>query len=146
MRRSSLTRLILPLLLFAAPGVSADDFHQLRAGAIDSTPPAPPMQRYEELVERRVRSYPEQPPTIPHAIDNYEISLRVNQCLSCHSRHRSAETGAPMVSISHFMGRDMQVLSDVSARRYACTQCHVAQTAATPPVGSDFIDAADLTQ
>ena len=106
--------------------------------------PAPPTPRPDDEDKRKARNYPEQPPTIPHSIDGYEISLRANKCLACHSRRRSVETGAPMVAISHFMGRDLQVLSDISPRRYFCTQCHVVQTQSSPPVGNGFIDAADL--
>lgn len=113
------------------------------AAAVEDANPAPhigpaPPER------RRIRNYPEQPPLIPHSIDNYEISLRANQCLSCHSRRRTAASGAPMPSVTHFMDRDLQVLSEVSAGRYFCTQCHVGQSAAVPPVRNTFIDAADL--
>ena len=144
MRRPHLPRLIF-LALAVLPGAGADDFHRLRGDIpIIETAPAPPVATHEKPGKRRGRSYPEQPPTIPHSIAGYEISLRGNKCLSCHSRRRFAETGAPMASISHFTGRNLQVLSDISPRRYFCTQCHVPQTSAAPPVGSDFIDGADL--
>ncbi len=147
MRGPHLSRLILAAALAAAlPGAGADDFHRLRGAAILDTAKAPPLAKTEKPGARRARNYPEQPPTIPHSIAGYEISLRGNKCLSCHSRRRSAETGAPMASISHFAGRDLQILSDISPRRYFCTQCHVPQTAAAPPVGNDFIDGADLPE
>ena len=145
MRGPNYPRLILALLAAALPA-AADDFHRLRGADITETAPAPPVAPTEKPGVRRIRNYPEQPPTIPHSIDGYEISLRGNKCLSCHSRRRSAETGAPMASISHFAGRDLQILSDISPRRYFCTQCHVPQTAAAPPVESGFIDGADLPE
>lgn len=89
---------------------------------------------------RRARFYPEQPPTIPHKIDGYQIDRNANQCLSCHARRRVAESGAPMVSITHFMDRDGQVRAAVSPRRYFCTQCHVPQMRVSAPVGSSFKD------
>ena len=78
-------------------------------------------------LKKPTRNFPEQPPTIPHTIRNYQIDLNFNQCLSCHSRQRSAETGAPMVSITHYWTRENQALAAVSPRRYFCLQCHVPQ-------------------
>lgn len=89
---------------------------------------------------RRVRAYPEQPPTIPHTIRDYQIDKNVNRCLECHNRIQTAVSGAPMISITHFMDRDFQVLADVAPRRYFCLQCHVPQTNAQPPVGNTFKD------
>jgi cytochrome c-type protein NapB len=90
--------------------------------------------------EREVRNYPEQPPVIPHTIDGYQIDLNGNKCLSCHARARTAESQAPMVSITHFMDRDGQFLASISPRRFFCTECHVPQNTATPPVSNDFTD------
>ena len=106
-----------------------------------ATPAAPVADREG----RRVRNYPEQPPTIPHAVDNYEVSLRANRCLSCHSRRVAAEKGAPMISVTHFMGADLQMLADVSPRRYFCVQCHVTQTTERALVDNDFVDSAALS-
>ena len=63
-----------------------------------------------------------------------------NKCLSCHARSRVGESGAPMISITHFMDRDGQFLAAVSPRRYFCNQCHVPQTMAAVPLGNDFVD------
>lgn len=102
--------------------------------------PAPPMQPTKNTAEKEVRNYPEQPPVIPHAIDGYQVDMQGNKCLSCHARARTAESKAPMLSITHFMDRDGQFLASVSPRRYFCTQCHVPQSTATPPVSNDFVD------
>lgn len=150
MRGSHLPSLILLSLILAtagvAPSLGAERLYDRLRGdtAIDRTPPSPPLAPLEKSERRRTRNYPEQPPVIPHSVAGYEISVRANRCLSCHSRRRSAATGAPMVSVSHFMDRDFQVLSDISARRYFCNQCHVVQTSARPPVTNDFTDGADL--
>ena len=102
--------------------------------------PAPPMTPMRNTAEREIRNYPEQPPVIPHSIDGYQIDLRSNKCLSCHARSRTAESQAPMVSITHFMDRDGQFLASVSPRRFFCTECHVPQNTANPPVSNDFTD------
>jgi cytochrome c-type protein NapB len=91
--------------------------------------------------DRRVmRNYPEQPPVIPHSIDNYQLSLKTNRCLDCHRRQFTEGSGAPMISVTHFMNRDGQVLADVTPRRYFCTACHVPQTDAKPLVPNTFED------
>ena len=101
---------------------------------------SPRMLRVEDGAVRRMRNYPEQPPTIPHHIDGYQVDRNANQCLSCHARARTGESGAPMVSITHFMDREGQFLATVSPRRYFCNQCHVPQVDAAPPVENDFVD------
>ncbi len=88
---------------------------------------------------KRERAYPMQPPSIPHAIDQYQIDLNANQCLSCHARTRIPESQAPMVSVTHFMDRDGNFLADVSPRRYFCTQCHVTQVEVKPLVTNNFV-------
>jgi cytochrome c-type protein NapB len=102
--------------------------------------PAAPMLPLRNSSEKEVRNYPEQPPVIPHTTEGYQIDLNGNKCLSCHARARTAESQAPMVSITHFMDRDGQFLASVSPRRFFCTECHVPQSTAKPPVGNDFID------
>jgi cytochrome c-type protein NapB len=100
---------------------------------------APVIPRELSQGRRAPRNYPEQPPTIPHSIRDYQVDKNFNQCLSCHSRSRSPETGAPMVSITHFLDRDNQPLAAVSPRRYFCLQCHVVQHDVAPVTGNSFI-------
>ncbi len=88
----------------------------------------------------QARNYPMQPPLIPHKIRNYQIDLEVNKCLSCHSRSRTQDSQAPMVSVTHFMDRDGNFLAEVSPRRYFCNQCHVPQADIMPLVGNTFKD------
>jgi cytochrome c-type protein NapB len=102
--------------------------------------PAPLITPQRNTAEREVRNYPEQPPVIPHTIDGYQVDLNGNKCLTCHARARIAESQAPMLSITHFMDREGQFLAAVSPRRFFCTQCHVPQHTARPPVSNDFID------
>lgn len=112
--------------------------------ALDQQPEAPHMEKIDNSDMRRVRNYPEQPPTIPHKVRDYRIDTNSNKCLSCHSRVLAPKANAPMISVTHFMDRDNQVLSEISPRRYFCTQCHVPQVMTKPLVGNDFIDAADM--
>ena len=107
---------------------------------LDDEGPAPPMMPTRNTAEREPRNYPEQPPVIPHSIDGYQIDINGNKCLSCHARARTAESQAPMVSITHFMDREGQFLASVSPRRYFCTECHVPQHVVNAPVSNDFLD------
>ncbi len=86
------------------------------------------------------RNYPMQPPIIPHTIRDYTLNLNVNKCLSCHSRQRTEESQAPMVSVTHFMNRDGNFLAEISPRRYFCNQCHVTQADVKPLVENTFVD------
>jgi len=101
---------------------------------------APPLARPVTDDRRKMRNYPEQPPVIPHSIEGYQLTLRTNRCLDCHRRQFVEGSGAPMISITHFMDRDGQVLADVTPRRYFCTECHVQQTDAQPLVPNTFED------
>ncbi|HYC35580.1 MAG TPA: nitrate reductase cytochrome c-type subunit [Usitatibacter sp.] len=115
--------------------------HGLRGPAPLTVEPAPPA--FPKIVnddQRKTRNYPMQPPLIPHQIDNYQVDLRFNKCMDCHSRQRVGESGAPMVSITHFIGRDGEMLGEISPRRYFCTGCHVVQTDAKLPVKNTFVD------
>lgn len=107
-------------------------------GTVSQTLPGAPIAGEPRHAGREVRNYPEQPPVIPHTIRDYQVDMRSNQCLNCHSRESAIRAGAPMVSITHFMDRHKQVLAAVSPDRYFCTQCHVPQTDAEPLVNSRF--------
>ena len=89
---------------------------------------------------KKSRAYPMQPPLIPHKVRNYQVDLKANTCMSCHSRKRTEESQAPMVSVTHYMDRDGNFLAEVSPRRYFCNQCHVPQLDAKPLVENTFVD------
>ena len=131
-------------LLFGTPAQAdesgADHTATLRGGPIAESLDTPPMPKVANKDLRRARNYPEQPPTIPHKIDGYQVDLNSNKCMSCHSRTAIEQSQAPMVSITHFMDRDGQFLASVSPRRYFCTQCHVVQLETAPLVENDFVD------
>lgn len=87
---------------------------------------------------RRERAYPMQPPTIPHAIDGYQVDKNSNRCMLCHARANADKFQAPPVSVTHYMDRDDQFLAAISPRRYFCNQCHVVQTDAPLLVNNTF--------
>jgi nitrate reductase (cytochrome), electron transfer subunit len=120
-----------------SPGLN----HGLRGAAPLTTEPKPPLlPKIVNDDQRKTRNYPMQPPLIPHQIDNYQVDLRFNKCMDCHGRARTQDSGAPMVSVTHFQDRDGNMLGEISARRYFCTGCHVAQTDARVPVKNTFVD------
>ena len=144
-------RLAALLLLVACTGVVAQVArenptspgmaHGLRGPVpLTDEPTPPPFPKIVNDDQRRTRNYPMQPPLIPHQIDNYQLDLRFNKCMDCHGRTRTQESGAPMVSITHFQDRDGNTLGEISARRYFCTGCHVVQTDARTPVKNTFTD------
>ena len=137
--------LLLAIVVLGASALAAaqatEPVATLRGGIpATAAPEAPRMTGFDDSDRRRVRSYPEQPPVIPHDVEGYRIDLRSNKCLACHARARTGESGAPMVSITHFMDRDNQFRAAVTPRRYFCTQCHVAQRDVRLLVENDFID------
>lgn len=132
----------LPAVLAVAAGaIAADDAPRL-TGPETFTEPAdiPPLAQPVTDDERKMRAFPEQPPVIPHSIEGYQLTLTANRCLSCHRRQYVEGSGAPMISITHYVDRHGQTLADVSPRRYFCLQCHVQQTKTQPLVENTFVD------
>lgn len=118
---------------------AAETVSSLRgASDIDQDSSAPAAKRYNKDEEPIARDYVQQPPLIPHKITNYRINLKSNKCMSCHSWSNYREANATKISQTHFESRDKNVLANVSARRYFCTQCHVPQVGAQPLVENDF--------
>jgi nitrate reductase (cytochrome), electron transfer subunit len=108
------------------------------------TVPARPIPKWVVDDVRKMRAYPEQPPIIPHSIEGYQLSVNTNRCMSCHKREFTQGSGAPMISITHYMNREGQMLADVSPRRYFCTACHVPQADVQPLVPNNFVDMSEL--
>jgi cytochrome c-type protein NapB len=130
------------LIAGAASALAQEDGSKVEAlrGEVPLTDETAPPPIYKEINDdlRRGRNYPEQPPVIPHNIRDYPITLNANKCLTCHTREFTAQSQAPMISITHFMDREGQVLATVTPRRYFCTQCHVTQSEAPDLVKNDF--------
>jgi cytochrome c-type protein NapB len=122
---------------------------QMQSELVGATPPmetvpAPSVPKWVTNDVRQMRAYPEQPPVIPHSIEGYQLSVNTNRCLSCHKREFTQGSNAPMVSVTHYMTRDGQMLADVSPRRYFCTACHVPQADVRPLVENRFKDMSEL--
>ena len=127
------------------PGRVEQSLDPFRRGAhILAEPAPPPMANVQNQDLRRQRGWPEQPPTIPHTIDGYQLDKNSNRCMLCHSRRAVDQFQAPMISVTHYMDRNGQVLAQLSPRRWFCTQCHVVQSVASPVVENTFTDVEEL--
>ncbi|NMP15043.1 nitrate reductase cytochrome c-type subunit [Thalassotalea sp. Y01] len=148
MNRSKLTFTGLGCVLaFLALFATANEIATLRdATAIDTQQEPEVIPKVNNDDVRRSRAYPMQPPLIPHKIDNYQVDLNVNKCMSCHSRNRTEDSQAPMVSVTHYMDRDGNFLAEISPRRYFCNQCHVVQYDTKALVENQFVDMNKLIQ
>jgi len=110
----------------------------LRGAAIEKMS-AQPAKRKIDVVEGGIeRTFEEQPPLIPHGIENYKLNLRQHGCLKCHSKARAEQENTKPPSASHFVDRDGNKLERLSSRRYFCTQCHTAQIKGEPLVENTF--------
>ena len=138
MKKITAIVVLLATVGFGSP-VIAETISSLRGATdINQDSPAPDAKHYNKDKQPIARDYVQQPPLIPHKIDNYRINLKSNKCMSCHSWSNYREAGATKISQTHFESRDKNVLANVSARRYFCTQCHVPQVGAQPLVENDF--------
>ena len=134
-------KLAFTLLILGASSLSlaGEGVHSLRGPHdIDQTAPPPEPKQYPKDGLPLPRDYVQQPPLIPHKITGYRIDRNSNKCLSCHSWKHYRESGATKISQTHFEDRNRNVLANVSARRYFCTQCHVPQANAKPLVDNKF--------
>lgn len=129
---------LLTTLGFAAQTM-AEPVTSLRGATdLDQDSTAAAAKKYNKDNEPIARDYVQQPPLIPHQINNYRINLKSNKCMSCHSWANYRKQNATKISQTHFEDREEQVLANVSARRYFCTQCHVPQVNAKPLVENKF--------
>jgi cytochrome c-type protein NapB len=91
------------------------------------------------LQKNLARSFKEQPPLIPHALQSFdEITLEENQCLSCHDEANYKKKKAPLIGKSHFELKGGKPTKTVDNARWFCTQCHVPQHDAPPLVDNEF--------
>ncbi len=111
---------------------------------LDVTNKAPQMAKFNQDESPVKRNYVQQPPVIPHEVRGYQVDLRSNKCLSCHSWENYKSSGATKVSLTHFETRDGHALADISPRRYFCLQCHVPQALAKPLVNNQYRSTTDL--
>jgi cytochrome c-type protein NapB len=108
----------------------------LRGAEVDE--PIAVDQIHEPIEGRMQRNYRQQPPLIPHSIEQYQIDLRTNQCLSCHDWTKAGERNAPTLSMTHYLDREGNELDHIAGTRYFCNQCHVPQANAPALVNNIF--------
>lgn len=113
---------------------------------ITALSPAPANQPWQSERDPIMRNYLNQPPLIPHEIENYQIDLRFNKCMSCHAWDKAKDSKATKISVTHFVDRDGNELAEVSPRRYFCVQCHVPQKDIVPLVKNVFEPIKALTR
>jgi len=133
------TLLLLGMGMVVAQTAAAEHVVSLRGHTpLDEDTAAPELKHWDKDGRPIERDYVQQPPLIPHQIDGYKINQKFNKCLTCHSWANYRESGATKISQTHFEDRDANVLANISARRYFCTQCHVPQVNAKPLVENTF--------
>lgn len=115
---------------------SAGGVTSLRGADVDETVPVEPVFKQETM--RFNRDYRQQPPLIPHSIDQYQIDLRANQCLTCHDWTNAGDRGAPTLSMTHYLDRNGRELDQIAGTRWFCNQCHVPQANAPELVENTF--------
>ncbi|MBK5935065.1 periplasmic nitrate reductase subunit NapB [Rhodovulum imhoffii] len=108
----------------------------LRGAEVDE--PVAIDQIHRNIEGRMQRNYRQQPPLIPHTVDQYQIDTRTNQCLSCHDWTKAGERNAPTLSMTHYLDREGNELDHIAGTRYFCNQCHVPQADAPALVENDF--------
>ncbi|WP_170693333.1 nitrate reductase cytochrome c-type subunit [Ruegeria conchae] len=128
--------LIPPLLLGGLALAQSAGVNSLRGAEVDE--PAIVDQVHRTVEGRMQRNYRQQPPLIPHSIEQYQIDLRTNQCLSCHDWTKAGERNAPTLSMTHYLDREGRELDQIAGTRYFCNQCHVPQADALPLVDNTF--------
>ncbi|WP_170754180.1 nitrate reductase cytochrome c-type subunit [Ruegeria lacuscaerulensis] len=122
---TGVTALIPVLLLSSFAFAQSAQVEALRGAEVDE--PVPLDQVHRTIEGRMQRNYRQQPPLIPHSIDQYQIDLRTNQCLSCHDWTKAGERNAPTLSMTHYLDREGRELDQIAGTRYFCNQCHVPQ-------------------
>ncbi len=122
---TGVTALIPVLLLSSFALAQSAQVEALRGAEVDE--PVPLDQVHRTIEGRMQRNYRQQPPLIPHSIDQYQIDLRTNQCLSCHDWTKAGERNAPTLSMTHYLDREGRELDQIAGTRYFCNQCHVPQ-------------------
>lgn len=125
--------------VLGAPQTMADEVKSLRSGfGIESGSLEAAPIRWQDDREPIARDYVQQPPLVPHSVEDYNVTIKFNKCLTCHSWANYKQANATKISQTHFEDRMGDVHANVAARRYFCMQCHVPQANAQPLVENQF--------
>ena len=137
MKKQALISAITASALFVAAGLAtAQEVQSLRGAQIDEHVGVEDV--FHQDKQRFGRNYRQQPPLIPHSIEQYQVDLKANRCLSCHDWTTAGERNAPTLSMTHYMDRNGNQLDRVAGTRWFCTQCHVPQADAPELVENTF--------
>lgn len=138
--------LSLVALALTTPGWTQEPIKTLRGRySVEDTAPAPEVMRQQMPSDGMFnRAYRQQPPLIPHRIDNYQVTKDFNQCMTCHDWPANLKAGAPKVSETHYNDREGNRLDKISGTRYFCPQCHVPQADAKPLITNTFRNATEV--
>lgn len=135
MKKIFFTSAIAASALFASIAV-AQSVETLRGAGVDE--PVAVEDVFHQDENRFTRNYRQQPPLIPHSVDQYQIDLKANRCLSCHDWTNAGERRAPTLSMTHYQDREGNQLDTVAGTRWFCNQCHVPQADAPALVENIF--------
>jgi len=140
MKKEKLITILFTLTIGFSPTlIFAEEVKSLRGTApLDELAKAAQINKVQNDREPIERDYVQQPPLVPHKISGYKINKKFNKCLTCHSWANYKESGATKISQTHFSDRENNVLANIAARRYFCTQCHVSQVNSKPLVENTF--------
>ncbi len=93
------------------------------------------------------RAFTNAPPMIPHDVEGMlPITIKNNQCISCHDRENAEgmEAGMPnltSIPASHYKdlrSKDQNDLPTLAGARFNCSQCHAPQSETKPLVENVF--------
>lgn len=132
------------LLVAGGAAAQSSEFKSLRGVGVEDDVPVPPVTKLETPQFGFARAYRQQPPLVPHKVDDYQITPTDNQCMSCHDYPNNTKYGAMKISETHYSDREGNRLDQVAGTRYFCTACHVPQMDAKPLVGNTFGNTAEL--
>ncbi|MBU1667179.1 nitrate reductase cytochrome c-type subunit [bacterium] len=93
------------------------------------------------------RAFTNAPPMIPHDVEGMlPITIKNNQCLSCHDKANAEGMKAGMPNLtaipaSHYKdlrSADQKDLPTLAGARFNCSQCHAPQSETKPLVKNEF--------
>jgi cytochrome c-type protein NapB len=139
MSRSKIFTLVSTLILIIAAGTAADEVKSLRGATdIDEKSVEPTGTSWQKDEGPIARGFEQQPPLVPHSVEQFPIDLNSNMCMVCHSPEAYLGAGATMISQTHFVDGKADVGAEIAGQRYFCKQCHVSQKDAEPLVENSF--------
>ena len=144
----TVTILLASLLTIIVGCAGYEPLVSMRGTEVNAADKAPDQKQYSERSpgagspELIGRTFAQQPPLIPHAVEKYEpITLTSNDCLDCHISDEFKGRKMPRIGDSHFSKtlKETDGSPAVDAARWQCIGCHVPQVDAPALVDNRFI-------